>query len=141
MPTRTALSIAIVLAASVTLAGCSSAPLTFTAKGTMTVPIDESISDLSDGSSVSDGTCSIGSGYSDISKGAQVIVKNASDKTVAIGKLTSERVNDNGDCSFGFSVPNVPTGLKIYGIEVTHRGVVSETEKAMRSGKVALALS
>lgn len=79
--------------------------------------------------------CTGSGGYSDIASGAQVKVTDNSGSVVAIGSLNSglsHQTNSGMDgtnvCVFSFDVFNIPIrDSSIYGIEVTHRGVIQFT--------------
>jgi hypothetical protein len=110
---------------SITIAVGTLAPKTFTAKG---------------GVVVSGNTCdSMSSGYDDITKGAGVAVKDPAGKTVALGEL-SEGHNVDAGCAFLFTIKDVPSGLGIYGVEVTHRGVVQYKEATLEKNGAVLGL-
>lgn len=110
---------------SVAIAVSTLAPHTFTAKGAVLI-MDSSCDDMS-------------AGYDDIASGAPVAVKDASGKTVALGELGQGKDVDAG-CGFSFSVKDVPAGLGIYGIEVTHRGVIQYKEAALKKDGAAMSL-
>lgn len=119
----------VVLAAagvSVALAAAALAPHTFTAKGAVLIT-DSSCDDMS-------------VGYDDISSGAPVAVKDPSGKTVALGELGKGKDVGDAGCGFFFSVKDVPAGLGIYGIEVTHRGVVQYKEAALKKNGAVMSL-
>jgi hypothetical protein len=103
---------------------------TFTARGSFV---------LTDSPTDGGQVCAPTDGYSDISAGAQVIVSDSSGKTLAIGSLQNPTAG-SGTCSYSFAVHNVPVGKKFYGVEVSHRGSVKESENDMTSGSVALSL-
>ncbi len=63
-------------------------------------------------------------GYSDIHEGAQVVISDATGKTIAIGQLKSGIAVVGVKCSFYFTVEAVPGDEDFYGIEVSHRGRV-----------------
>jgi ABC-type Fe3+-hydroxamate transport system substrate-binding protein len=82
--------------------------------------------------------CSSHGGYSDIAAGTQVVVTDSAGKVVAVGSLDAGRAVGYtggstgahyfvGDCRYVFVVPDVPEGpaTAIYGIEVSHRGVLN----------------
>jgi len=72
-----------------------------------------------------DNQCAGYGGYSDITEGAPVVVKDAAGKTVAEGQLQQGVVR--GGCSFQFLVKAIPDGSKFYSFEVSHRGAVTVT--------------
>lgn len=114
-----------VAAAMVLFAGCgSSAPAkpaaakTFTAAGTVRL-ID---SGVEGGAHNCYGT----GGYSDMEKGAQVVVRDAAGTSIAVGQLGGGAKSQGVICDFAFSVPNIPIKSGgIYSVEVSHRGQVS----------------
>ncbi|MEO3863693.1 hypothetical protein [Acrocarpospora sp. B8E8] len=99
-----------------TLAGCSDdQPLTV--KGAITVT-----NTAGGGWDSPSGVCQLSDGYNDINEGAQVVVSDASAKTLAIGRLGRGNLTEPFSCSFSFTVSGVPAGEKSYGVEVSHRG-------------------
>lgn len=73
----------------------------------------------------------------DIRAGAQVVIADASGKTVGLGKLTVGRTTSAGrtgyrpPCAFHFTVPGVPTGSGFYKITAgTHSVQVTSAEVA-----------
>lgn len=98
--------------------------------------------DLMDAYSDGTGTaCSGSGGYSDIADGAQVVVTDASGKTIGVGSLVSgvstDLVGNIGTCEFTFAV-RVPSGVGPYAVEVTHRGKISFTEADAGDVKLTL---
>jgi hypothetical protein len=101
---------------------------TFTAQGQIllrdTDPLTEGISRTS-------GSCSGTGGYSDITEGTSVIVRDADGKTVAAGELGTGIIGgdpSNGNlvaCTFMFMIRGIPDGSKFYSFEVSHRGQVT----------------
>lgn len=81
-------------------------------------------------------------GYEDIAQGAQVVVRDGSHKTIAVGRLgLGVNAADGGSsCTFTFSV-KVPDA-SFYAISVSHRGSVSysRSELARRRWTIALSL-
>lgn len=86
--------------------------------------------------------CSGTGGFSDITEGAAVTVKDASGKVVAVGRLgvgTPGGVEEIGSikaaaqCAFVFQVPNVP-GSDFYGVEVSHRGQITYSRQQVDGG-------
>ena len=75
-----------------------------------------------DGSGTSDG-------FSDLTAGAAVKVKNEKDKTIGVGSLKSGHYNDSLDCIMKFTV-KVPDA-NTYQVEVSHRGALVYTKKQM----------
>lgn len=82
-------------------------------------------------------------GYDDIREGVNVTVTDPEGKVVALGELAKglpviidDRANS---CLFRFEV-EVPAGLKFYGIEVSHRGVIQFTQDELTGKGVTLTL-
>jgi hypothetical protein len=121
--------IAVVVATSVVHKAVT--PTTFTLRGTMAI---------TDDTGFSGGTSCAGTeGYDDITSGAQVIIHNQVDKTIATGELEGGEV-DGDSCVFKFAVPDVPLGQTFYRVEVSHRGFVEFTAKQARAGDVGVSL-
>lgn len=84
-------------------------------------------------------------GYQDIRDGAAVTVTDPAGKVLAISQLGAGAVAEHPTiagaktCLFEFTVPGVPAGAGIYGIEVSHRGAV-RFEEARLGGSVQLTL-
>lgn len=81
--------------------------------------------------------------YDDVATGAQVRVTDPAGRVVAVSQLRAGTVREGEFvgtriCGLPFNV-QVPAGLGIYGIEVSHRGVVSFPESAL-VGKVSLTI-
>lgn len=126
-------------------------PDTITVKGAISFPheslIDKSF--LNDGPQGLGEPCAPPDGYDDITRGAQVVVKNIDRQTVAVGELRSgtvKKVGVDGDatltnCSFPFTVEVEPDGSDFYTIHVGNeaRGEVEFTEAQLRR-KVNLSL-
>ena|GEM_PF-2469736 len=73
-------------------------------------------------------------GYSDIDEGAQVTIKDESNKLIATGKLGKGATADigfGGACAFPFSVTNVPTAT-FYTIEVGSRKGITYSAKEIQ---------
>lgn len=64
-------------------------------------------------------------GYEDIVEGADIVIRDADGKKVAVGELGPGRSKPQDACTFSIDVPDVPGGSDIYSIEVSHRGEVS----------------
>lgn len=84
-------------------------------------------------------------GYDDLTKGASVTVTDAAGKTIALGSVVSEYTSFSTDefassCTLNFQVENVPRGGQFYGVEVSHRGVVHESEADAFSGQIQLTI-
>lgn len=75
--------------------------------------------------------CSGLGGYSDIRAGAQVVIRDAQGRQVALGALSSGSLGEAAFdgavliCDFEFVVAGVPDTDEIYSVEVTHRGEIS----------------
>jgi hypothetical protein len=98
---------------------------TLVVKGTFTLHDD----DLYVGS---DG-CSGQGGYSDISAGADVTITDGAGAIVALGHLSESESAGSEECTFPFSVPDVPSGKGFYGVEVSHRGSLKYAEADLAS--------
>lgn len=122
------------LAAAFVLAGCSSVPAPvsepvpepFSVTGKMTVTGTGPLDYWTGGQG---SACQNGGGYGDINLGTQVVVSDASGKTLALGRLGPGTVSDAAgrSCSFPFVVSGVPAGHEFYGIEIAHRGRLQYT--------------
>ncbi|WP_433414978.1 hypothetical protein ACQP1V_36125 [Microtetraspora malaysiensis] len=117
-------------------AGCSSAPpkpADISISGTLSVHGGQSWNNI-EGEE-----CSMfEAGYSDIRQGAQVVVTDATGKTLALGTLgAGKRHLPEGAapvarrCAFPFTV-QAPGGQDFYGIEVSHRGRLQYTAEQVR---------
>jgi hypothetical protein len=95
-------------------------PATLTVSGTF-VLTDDNLFLGTDG-------CAGQDGYSDISTGAAVTVTDGTGAIVGLGRLDSAQLTSTDDCTFSFSVADVPAGKNFYGVEVTHRGAVKYAE-------------
>jgi len=133
----TAAAAALLLGAGATwavTAGPLSSGRAFTAKGSVAV---------TDGAVRSNpGTpCRLIGDFGDIRAGAEVVVSDGSGKTVALSKLATDdgTTGSANECIHHFSVPDVPGGLGIYGIDIAKRGRVQYTEAQIRAG-VSLAI-
>lgn len=126
-----------VVAALVAVAGCSATPepasspspsqpaATFTVRGNL------ALAQTTLNRNTADPSCAGRGGYSDIRNGAQVKISDASGKIVALGELEdafavqmNEGMPGTSHCVLYFKVEGVPDGGSMYGIEVSHRGVV-----------------
>lgn len=113
--------------------GGSSAPASFTLRGTMTLTGDN----VPAGDTSED--CTGYSGYDDITAGASVTVFDSAGAVVATGALGAGRP-ESASCVFPVRVPDVPGGSKFYRVEVSHRGQVTVTAADARAGKFAASL-
>ena len=85
------------------------------------------------------GTCSTYGGYSDITAGTSVTVRDASDSIVGIGSLSAGSSN-SGSCVFTFSVPDVPDS-SFYSIEVSKRGALTYSAEDVETGNIHQSLT
>ena len=81
-------------------------------------------------------TADPGMGLDDIHSGTSVVLRDSAGKTVALGSLQAGVYAPLGsgstvalNCTFPFSLTDVPAGDRFYSIEVANRGQVNETEK------------
>jgi hypothetical protein len=121
-----------------TVAGCApttnaspaspASPATLTVTGEMTVGAGSM--------GTAGGPCTADpAGLDDIHSGTSVVLRDSAGKTVALGSLQAgvyaplpgPTVALN--CTFPFSLTDVPAGDRFYSIEVANRGQVNETEK------------
>lgn len=63
-------------------------------------------------------------GFSDLTKGADVKIRDSNGKVVGIGELKGGTRFSPARCKFDFTIDDVPEGDSIYSIEVAHRGEV-----------------
>lgn len=84
--------------------------------------------------------CQGSGGYSDLQAGAQVIVRDASEKTIAKGTLKPGLPLDADTCRFGFSVSGIPDS-DFYSVEVSHRGALTYSAKDLDATGWALDLT
>jgi hypothetical protein len=136
---------AIILAASLTTAGCgsttgaehptpASSARPYTVSGSITLGRGQFEWGVN---GTSDTACYGRGGYDDLAAGAQVVITDPAGKTVAIGQLRTGTATVGDDqlatsCDLPFTVPNVPAGLGFYGVEVSHRGRVQYPEAQIR---------
>lgn len=106
-------------------------PELVTVAGTVT------ITDNIDGDSICQGK----DGFDDIREGTIVVIHDPANKVIATGSLRRGKGESDfpTTCQFAFTVPDVPR-QKFYGIEVSHRGVVTFTAAQVADGKVALSM-
>lgn len=93
---------------------------TFTATGSITM-IDYDMDRYQ-------GQCFGSGGYSDMEAGTQVVVRDASGTSLAFGELGTGSVASPSECDFNFVVKDIPSGDKLYTIEVGSRGEINFTE-------------
>lgn len=113
----------------------------FSAHGAITVTGEDNVGIISD--AVTPGQeCFGAGGAADIAPGAQVVVTDASGRTVAVGKMEMGRTTEHKryknprydeQCVVPFTVSDVPSGEKFYGIKVGQRPATQETEAEMRA--------
>jgi hypothetical protein len=65
-----------------------------------------------------------------------VTVTDSAGKTVALGSLQDGKAAGIDSCAFFFTVKDVPDGIKFYGVEITHRGIVQYSSAQMKAGPV-----
>lgn len=125
------------------LAGCSSAPPSFTTHGTLTLTSTINLDGYADNiagsaatlANTTGETCSGAGGYDDLIPGAQVKVSDASGKTLALGQLDPGKYDAQlGTCTFTFTVPGTPAEQAFYGVMVSHRGAPQFTYAQMKTG-------
>lgn len=114
----------------VLIAGCGSKPLEV--KGTLALSggsqdIHWLMLDSADGQ-----PCEGDSGYSDVTQGADVIVRNAKGERVGLGHLGAGKGSGEA-CVFSFVVHDVDDSGKLFSVEVGHRGDVSFKRSEARS--------
>lgn len=111
----------------------------FTVIGTMTLMVSDP-SDLTTGIGLNGDGCAGAGGYSDISAGTQVVIKDSSGASIATGELGEGSGATDSACVFSFKIKGVPASGKsdVYSVEVSHRGDVSF--KKADAGFVALSL-
>lgn len=81
--------------------------------------------------------CTGGVGYDDIAQGTDVVVRDAAGKVIGTGQLGAGSVRGTY-CVFWFTVSEVPQET-FYGVEISHRGVMTYTaDQVKRPLEVAL---
>jgi hypothetical protein len=119
------------IAAAVALAGTNAATDSLHIRGTLT------LTDPDAGYGIYTQSCTGQGGYEDIRPGAQVAVTGPDGTVLAIGHLEAGNTiggdgsTVGGTCQFAFDVSGVPAGHGLYGIEVSHRGMVMYEEAAL----------
>lgn len=107
----------------------ASASATFTVHGTLT------LTDSNDQIGDQYGECQTGdTGYSDISAGTPVTVTGDSGQSLAVGALAGYNAPTANECVFTFTVTGVPTGQRLYGVEVGKRGAIEFSASQIRDG-------
>lgn len=85
--------------------------------------------------SVLDASCdTTGTGYDDITQGAQVKITDESSKLLAVSTLGPGQLDDQGVCAWKFTVDEVPAGARFYQVHIgnTNRGEVTFTPSQIR---------
>jgi hypothetical protein len=78
-------------------------------------------------------TCSGTGGYSDITDGLGVIVRDEAGKTIGTGSLTTDTAKSSSrGCAFTFTVP-LTDDAQFYEVEVGHRGKITHSRAEMES--------
>lgn len=111
------------------------AAATFSVTGTLTLKAGQFIKDDSQ-------LCWGDGGYDDLAMGASVTITDASGTVIGVGQVDSAH-NDGGmtgTCGLSFKVDGVPTGKGFYGVEVSHRGAIKESEQDLKTGSADLAI-
>lgn len=93
---------------------------------------------LNTGVEVQGTTCSGSGGFADIQPGAQVVIRDASDKSIAVTSLGGGYPQKDGSCRLLFMNPDTPEDGDVYSIEVSHRGAISFTKE--QASEVAITL-
>ncbi len=106
-------------------------PKTFDVSGSITLRGDAEV--VSGG-----GACQGAGPYDDIRPGATVVVYDATNKKVGLGKLADGTTSTGQDCNFDFTVLGVEDTGNIYTVEVSKRGEI--TFKKADATKLALTL-
>lgn len=99
-----------------------------TGPGSFTVEGILNLTDTSDPMDTSGSQCAGTGGYDDIADGTQVVVYDATGKSLAIGELTGGVPQGYGTCQFTFEVDHVPAGVGPYSVQVSHRGMIAFTQ-------------
>lgn len=116
--------------AAATKSSGSATSKTFSVKGDITL-IDSGVNYVGN-------ECFGTGGYDDMHGGTQVVVKDATGTTVAVGELDAGTKQSSVECYFSFSVDAVPSGGAAYSLEVSHRGSYSFTEADATSISLSL---
>jgi hypothetical protein len=77
-------------------------------------------------------------GFDDIGPSTQVVIRDSSERTIGVGTLDSGVLSNDVVCQYRFSVGNVPRGLGIYSVEVSHRGEIRFSEDQAQALAVTL---
>lgn len=82
---------------------------------------------------INEKTCDL-RGYQDVSEGAQVQVVSQSNEVLGVGTLS--RVWGERLCTYRFTIPDVPSGERLYGVRMgnTNRGTLWKNEDEVRRG-------
>lgn len=100
-------------------------PQSITVTGSVTVPSSHLGGDGE--------TCLADDGYDDIAAGAQVVVKNADQKTVGVGDLRAGYTVGGVSCTFPFRLAVTPDGSRYYALAVgnNNRGDMQYTKEQL----------
>jgi hypothetical protein len=76
------------------------------------------------------------SGYADLMPGAQVTIVSAARTTLATGVVSTQRSDGTDGCLLGFTVPNIPAGHALYGVQIGNgnRGTLWESPAQIKRG-------
>jgi hypothetical protein len=85
-------------------------------------------------------TCEGSGGYSDLSAGVSVILKDENDKTISATSL-GEGTGNSTVCTFKFTLADVPDNATFYNIQISHRGTVSFSHADMVKSGWTIGLS
>lgn len=98
----------------------SAPPAASASPSSSTMPVSGTVT-LQDGFGAEGLPCEGKGGYNDIREGAQVVITDAKQATLAVGALGPGKRDEKQRCEFAFSL-SAPAGHEFYGIEVSHRG-------------------
>jgi hypothetical protein len=142
------LKVMVVCGAALALTGCAAAAPhptpkpKLSASGSISVPIDASALMTGATDNTEGSPCTSTAGYDDIAGGTQVVITDATGKTVAVGVHESGALKAGPDatafdarCDFPFTVTGIPAGSKFYGVHIgnTNRGVQQERPDQLKS--------
>lgn len=108
-------------------------PATFALTGQLTV-IDSDTTSSFSGVQASGGSCKGQNGFSDLSEGTPVTVKNSVGTIVGSTSLSIGIPNGAGRCQFWFTMAGVKSGGGFYQIEIGRRGAVTFPEDKAKYG-------
>ena len=138
------------IAAATGCGGHSKPATTVTVKGKITITDNDSTA--TDFTWDEPDLCQSAGGYQDIAPGASVTVHDAAGKVIGLGTIEGRGhaggFSDLGGefgkiattCTFAFTVSDVPQQPKFYGVQVTHRGIVTFSAAQVGAGQVALSI-